>query len=164
MESQRDHKTKPLQLQIKAITCFSVIPLTVLVWFRLGLLQAWINLGMFPDFPDLQGTEKRSIVVLKSVNLVTVTKIPHSKLQKGAEAKYTFCAVGRESKKLPIKTLFHSFSSVCQTQRALLHREQSGEPRTGGKLKSMTQSIPKRSRSTNLFCCSTPFPLPGQIA
>ena len=37
---------------------------------------------MFPDFPDLQGTEKRSIVVLKSVNLVTVTKIPHSKLQK----------------------------------------------------------------------------------
>ena len=68
---------------------------------------------MFPDFPDLQGTEKRSIVVLKSVNLVTVTKIANSKLQKSAEAKYTFCAVGRESKKLPITILFHSFSSAC---------------------------------------------------
>ena len=42
---------------------------------------------MFPDFPDLQGTEKRSIVVLKSVNLVTVTEIPNLKLQKSAEAK-----------------------------------------------------------------------------
>ena len=66
---------------------------------------------MFPDFPDLQGTEKRSIVVLKSVNLVTVTEIPNLKLQKSAEAEYTFRAVGRESKKLPIKTLFHPFSS-----------------------------------------------------
>ena len=113
MESQRDHKTKPLQPQIKAITCLSVIPLTVLVWFRLGLLWAWINLGMFPDFPDLHGTEKRSTVVLKSVNLVTVTEIPNLKLQKSAEAEYTFRAVGRESKKLPIKTLFHSFSSAC---------------------------------------------------
>ena len=64
---------------------------------------------MFPDFPDLQGTEKRSIVVLKSVNLVTATKIPHSKLQKRAEAKYRFCAVGRESKKLPIKHFFIPF-------------------------------------------------------
>lgn len=85
----------------------------MLVWFRLGLLWAWINLGMFPDFPDLQGTEKRSIVVLKPVNLVTVTEIPNLKLQKSAEAKYTFRAVGRESKKLPIKTLFHSFSNAC---------------------------------------------------
>ena len=66
---------------------------------------------MFPDFPDLQGTEKRSIVVPKSVNLVTVTEIPNLKLQKSAEAEYTFRAVGRESKKLPIKTLFHPFSS-----------------------------------------------------
>lgn len=85
----------------------------MLVWFRLGLLWAWINLGMFPDFPDLHETEKRSTVVLKSVNLFTVTEIPNLKLQKSAEAEYIFRAVGRESKKLPIKTLFHSFSSAC---------------------------------------------------
>lgn len=52
---------------------------------------------MFPDFPDLHGTEKRSIVVLKSVNLVTVTEIPNLKLQKSAEAEYTFRAVGHFS-------------------------------------------------------------------
>ena len=68
---------------------------------------------MFPDFPDLQGTEKRSIVVLKSVNLVTVTEIPNLKLQKSAEAKYTFRAVGRESKKLPYRLNTFSFLFEC---------------------------------------------------
>ena len=66
---------------------------------------------MFPDFPDLQGTEKRSIVVPKSVNLVTVTKIPHSKLQKKGRSQVNILRgwARKQEATLPIKHFFIPF-------------------------------------------------------